>query len=102
MKKAKGYESYAERAKISAAVGSDVVREHFCSMQLWGTPKQIVEKVRARQEILRHPFDLCALFGVGGMDWGVLEDCIKLMGRKVIPELKKLTQRPAFKVARSA
>jgi alkanesulfonate monooxygenase SsuD/methylene tetrahydromethanopterin reductase-like flavin-dependent oxidoreductase (luciferase family) len=102
LKKAKGYEDYAERAKLSAAVGTDAVREHFCSMQLWGTPKQIVEKVRARQEVLRHPFDLCALFGVGGMDWGVLEDCIKLMGRKVIPELKKLTQKPAFKVARSA
>jgi alkanesulfonate monooxygenase SsuD/methylene tetrahydromethanopterin reductase-like flavin-dependent oxidoreductase (luciferase family) len=102
LKKAKGYEDYAERAKMSAAVGSEVVREVFCSMQLWGTPKQILEKIRAREEMLGHPFDLCALFGVGGMDWDVLEECIKLMGRKVIPELKKLTQKSAFKVARSA
>jgi hypothetical protein len=76
-------------------------------MQLWGTPKQVVEKVRARQEVLGHPFDLCALFGVGGMAWDVLEDCIKLMGREVIPELKKLKDYNAqegrsFKAARSA
>jgi alkanesulfonate monooxygenase SsuD/methylene tetrahydromethanopterin reductase-like flavin-dependent oxidoreductase (luciferase family) len=102
MKKAKGYEAYVERAKMAAAVGPEVIREVFANMQLWGTPKQVVEKVRARQEALGHPFDLCCLFGVGGMDWGVLEDCIKLMGRKVIPELKKLTEKPAFKVARSA
>jgi len=53
-----------------------------------GHAEQIIEKLRARRELLDHPIDLCATFGVGDMSREDTAAGIKLFGEKVLPVIQ--------------
>jgi alkanesulfonate monooxygenase SsuD/methylene tetrahydromethanopterin reductase-like flavin-dependent oxidoreductase (luciferase family) len=88
----KGYEKYAEDAAVLQEVGENAAIEAFIEAQAWGTPEQIIEKMRHRVEVAG---DISALFGVSyaGMPYGKVQESLELLGTKVVPELKKLTPK---------
>jgi len=88
LKTAKGYEAYAQSAELLKGIPDDIARRGYVDLQLWGTPKQIIEKLRARRELLDHPIDLCATFGVGDMSREDTAAGIKLFGEKVLPVIQ--------------
>lgn len=101
LKTAKGYEAYAQSAEQLKGVSDEMARRGYIDLQLWGTPKQVIEKLRARRELLEHPIDLCATFGVGDMPRAETEACIKLFAEKVLPTIQAW-DRPAARAASAA
>ena len=98
LKSAKGYEAYVKGVEAAKAIGADAARQGYIDLQLWGTPSQIVEKVRARRELLDHPFDLCALINVGDMPAQLVEDTVRLFAREVMPVLRKFDEHTETRV----
>lgn len=87
LKQVRGYEAHAEAGDITRA-NRDAARKNYVELQAYGTPKQILEKLAARRSALRHPFDLCCSFGLGGVPAEEAERGIGLFGREVLPVLK--------------
>ena len=54
-KQAKGYESYGSAVDLLQAIGLEKLCEMYLGVQAWGTPDQIIERLRARRELHRRP-----------------------------------------------
>jgi alkanesulfonate monooxygenase SsuD/methylene tetrahydromethanopterin reductase-like flavin-dependent oxidoreductase (luciferase family) len=80
----KGYESYAEAAKLA----EDDQRTAYINISLHGTPADVLEKLRERRRVLDHPFDLCALVDIGDIPFSVAQDCIRLIGETIVPVVR--------------
>jgi len=82
----KNYEHYQQQA---ATYDEDGVVDLFLSMQVYGTPEQCYERVRAMHET----FDICgnvSAFKFAGMPYEDAQASLRLYAREVMPELKKL------------
>jgi alkanesulfonate monooxygenase SsuD/methylene tetrahydromethanopterin reductase-like flavin-dependent oxidoreductase (luciferase family) len=82
-----GYEYYAGIAKNIAKHGLDKFNGFLADLQIWGTPEQVVEKLRKYVSYL----DVGALLTTlcyGGMPPEVARANYDLFVRKVLPELK--------------
>ena len=82
----KNYEHYQQQA---ATYDEDGVVDLFLSMQVYGTPEQCYERVRAMHET----FDICgnvSAFKFAGMPYEDAQASLRLYAREVLPELKKL------------
>jgi len=85
-KEAKGYESYGSAVDLLKAIGLEKMCEMYLGVNAWGTPEQILEKLRQRREIIG-PFDLTACFRYSGLP---LEDAARSMrtfAAEVLPTL---------------
>ena len=87
-KRAKGYEHYATAADAFRAVGLENAAKVYCSVQTWGTPEMILEKLRARRELLGE-FELNCIARYGGMPHEEAERSLRLFAREVLPELAR-------------
>jgi hypothetical protein len=87
-KDAKGYEHYANAADAFKAVGLEVAVKTYCGVQTWGTPEQILTKLRWRRELLGD-FELNLICNYGGMPQDQMEASVSLFAEQVLPELKK-------------
>ena len=83
----KGYELYADAGQALRAVGAENSARIYCGIQTWGTPEQILDKLRARRELLGD-FDLSLICHYGGMPVEVAERSIRLFAERVLPALK--------------
>ena len=59
----------------------------YCGIQAFGTPEQLVEKLRSRRELLGE-FDLLVIPHYGGMPLELAEQSLRLFAEKVIPALR--------------
>jgi alkanesulfonate monooxygenase SsuD/methylene tetrahydromethanopterin reductase-like flavin-dependent oxidoreductase (luciferase family) len=82
----KGYESYAAGAALVQKLGLEESARRFVAINNYGTPDQVVERVRRRREVIG---DYVALFGVsfGGLDYQKVHDSCTLLGEKVLPQI---------------
>ncbi len=87
-KDAKGYDHYATASDLFKQVGVDVSAKTYCGVQCWGTPEQILEKLRWRKELLGD-FELNCIAYYGGMSVETMESSVSLFAREVLPELKR-------------
>jgi alkanesulfonate monooxygenase SsuD/methylene tetrahydromethanopterin reductase-like flavin-dependent oxidoreductase (luciferase family) len=85
--RAKGYEFYASAAELFAAVGVETAARTYCSIQTWGTPDQILEKLHGRRELIGD-FDVVLISKYGGMPFEVAERSLRLFAREVLPALR--------------
>jgi alkanesulfonate monooxygenase SsuD/methylene tetrahydromethanopterin reductase-like flavin-dependent oxidoreductase (luciferase family) len=85
-KQAKGYEHYATASDLFRQVGLQTAADTYCSVQTWGTPEQILEKLRRRRELLGD-FELSCIVNYGGLPFEEVERSLRLFGREVLPEL---------------
>ena len=53
-----------------------------------GTPEQVIEKYRARWELLG-PFEAAPAFRFGGIPFAEAEASMRLFAREVLPELQR-------------
>jgi len=84
--KTKGYAHYATASELFRAVGVETSVDTYCSVQTWGTPEQILDKLAARRELVG-AFELNAIVNYGGMPFDQCEASVRLFAEKVIPEL---------------
>jgi alkanesulfonate monooxygenase SsuD/methylene tetrahydromethanopterin reductase-like flavin-dependent oxidoreductase (luciferase family) len=96
----KGYDFYHRVGQHIERHGADRAAAQFVELMPFGTPEQVIDKVR---RIHRHVGNsgLLATFSFGGMPYETAERSLRLFATAVLPELKKIDVRPpAF--ARSA
>ena len=87
-KQARGYEYYASSMEMFKAVGVEVAADTYCQIQAWGTPKELLEKIRWRRELLGE-FELNCIVNYGGMSIEEAESSMQLFSREVLPELHR-------------
>ena len=87
-KHAKGYDHYATAGELFKQVGVETAARVYCGVQTWGTPDAILEKLRARRELLGD-FELDLISYYGGMPVELAERSIRLFADKVLPELHR-------------
>lgn len=84
-----GYERYAEQAEALREAGLDKASEAFAASGLWGTPEQIISKLRAIRDVLGR-FELIVLPSFGGMPYEHAEASLRLFAREVMPAARRL------------
>lgn len=97
----KGYEYYSRLNETIEQMGIDGMARFFMDLQVWGTPEQCLEKIRD----IHSRTDCCGFTGVfsyAGMPLEVGRANQSLFAKEVLPELKKLGQRPAFEIEEDA
>ncbi len=87
-KSAKGYEHYANAVDLFRQVGMEKAARTYCSVQAWGTPEMILEKLRRRRELLGE-FELNLIANYGGMPFEEVERSLGLFAAEVLPELHR-------------
>ena len=84
----KGYEFYGNAGDALRAVGLENSAKIYTGIQAWGTPEQLIEKLRSRRELLGD-FELSLICHYGGMPVEVAEQSIRLFASEVLPELHR-------------
>jgi len=85
-KSAKGYDYYATAGELFREVGLDTAVQTYCDVQTYGTPEQIVDKLRKRRRLLGD-FELNMIVNYGGMPFNEMRDSVELFAEEVLPEL---------------
>jgi alkanesulfonate monooxygenase SsuD/methylene tetrahydromethanopterin reductase-like flavin-dependent oxidoreductase (luciferase family) len=83
----KGYELYANAAQALRAIGLEKTNDTYLSIQTWGTPRQILERLEARKRLLGG-FELLVISRYGGMRVEDAEGSLRLFAEQVLPELR--------------
>ncbi len=84
----KGYQAYGEVADFLREHGFDKYVQSFLASNAYGTPDQMIEKFRARYEVIGS-FELATCFRFGGIPGDEAEASMRLFAKEVIPELKR-------------
>jgi alkanesulfonate monooxygenase SsuD/methylene tetrahydromethanopterin reductase-like flavin-dependent oxidoreductase (luciferase family) len=87
-KTTKGYEFYGNASDGLRAVGLESSARIYTGIQAWGTPEQLIEKLRHRRELLGD-FDLSLIVHYGGMPAELAEQSMRLFAQEVLPELHR-------------
>jgi alkanesulfonate monooxygenase SsuD/methylene tetrahydromethanopterin reductase-like flavin-dependent oxidoreductase (luciferase family) len=85
-KRAKGYESYGNAVDLMRAIGLEKLCDMYLAVNVWGTPEQIVDKLRARTEIVGD-HDLTCCFRFAGLPYDQAEAGMRLFAAEVLPAL---------------
>ncbi len=89
LSRTRGYEYYGKMSEMVNKYGSKGVTEFFLSLQVWGTPRQCVDKVMAIRERVGCD-SYVGVFSYAGMPYDDAERSMRLFAAKVMPELKKV------------
>jgi alkanesulfonate monooxygenase SsuD/methylene tetrahydromethanopterin reductase-like flavin-dependent oxidoreductase (luciferase family) len=81
-----GYASYAASSATLRELGPEKAAEKFVSVNAWGTPQQILDKLHARWQIIG-PFEEMVQPSYGGLAREDAEKSLRLFAEKVLPEL---------------
>ena len=84
----KGYESYAGAAGALRRMGASGFLDGFLSATASGTPEQVIEKYRARRELMG-PFEAAPAFRFGGIPYAEAESSMRLFAAEVLPVIKQ-------------
>ena len=82
----KGYERYGAQASALREIGFDKYVTGFLASNAYGTPNQILDKLRARYEVVG-PFDMATCFRYGGIPFDQAQASMKLFAERIIPEI---------------
>ncbi len=82
----KGYTGYGKQAEYLREHGFEKFIDGFLAANSYGTPGQMIDRFRARREIIG-PFELATCFRFGGLDPEAVEASIRLFAAEVLPEL---------------
>lgn len=93
-KGAKGYESYGNAVDLMKAIGLDKLCEMYLGVNAWGTPDQIIERLRERQEVIGD-YDLTACFRFAGLPYDDAERSMRTFAAEVMPVLRADRERVA-------
>ena len=87
--KTKGYEFYAQmsQATQAAANGPDQMTEMYLDLQVWGTPKMCVERIRSTCERMQSE-TFTGVFSYAGMPYADAEKNLRLFASRCLPELQ--------------
>jgi alkanesulfonate monooxygenase SsuD/methylene tetrahydromethanopterin reductase-like flavin-dependent oxidoreductase (luciferase family) len=83
-KDAKGYESYGSAVDLMKAIGLEKLCAMYLDVNVWGTPDQIIERLRARREVVGD-HDLTCCFRYAGLPYADAEASMGLFARDVLP-----------------
>ncbi|MDY7105077.1 MAG: LLM class flavin-dependent oxidoreductase [Actinomycetota bacterium] len=86
----KGYEAYAGASGALRRMGASGFLEGFLDATAHGTPEQVIEKYRARWELLG-PFEAAPAFRFGGIPYEEAEASMRLFAAEVLPEIRSWT-----------
>lgn len=86
-KHAKGYESYGNAVDLLRAIGLDAMCDMYLGVQAWGTPDDIIDKLRARREVIGE-FDLTCCFRYAGLPYEDAERSMRTFAERVLPALR--------------
>lgn len=84
----KGYEAYAGAAGALRRMGSTGFLNGFLDATCYGTPQQIIDKYRARLDLLG-PFEAAPAFRFGGIPFDEAQASMALFAAEVLPELHR-------------
>lgn len=87
-----GYTAYQAGADAIREAGLEAAAEGFVQSQLWGTPEEIVEGWTKRVEKTGELRPAMAV-SYAGMPFELVEESLRLIGSKVVPELRKVTAK---------
>lgn len=87
LKHAKGYESYADAVDLFKAVGLESMADAYLEVNVWGTPDQIVRRLKARRDLVGD-FDLTLCFRYAGLPYEDAANSMKLFAAEVMPALR--------------
>jgi len=87
-KDTKGYEHYGTAADAISAMGLDKMAEMYAGVNTFGTPDEIVEKIRGQKEILGVDHDVLVIPKYGSMSQEEAEHSLALFAREVVPRLR--------------
>jgi len=85
-----GYQAYQAGADAIKEAGLEAAAEGFVQSQLWGTPEQIIEGWKQRVEMTGELRPAMAV-SYAGMPFDLVENSLRLIGEKVVPELHKVS-----------
>jgi hypothetical protein len=83
-----GYASYASASQLFRQVGLEPAARAYCSFNSYGTPEQLVEKLRRRRALIGD-FELNVIAHYGGMAPDEAEASLRLFAEEVLPELHR-------------
>ncbi len=89
LKQAKGYESYGNSVDLLRAIGLDKLCDMYLGVNVWGTPEQIVDRLRARREVVGD-HDLTCCFRYAGLPFEDAEASMKLFATDVLPVVSEV------------
>jgi alkanesulfonate monooxygenase SsuD/methylene tetrahydromethanopterin reductase-like flavin-dependent oxidoreductase (luciferase family) len=88
----KGYENYVAQAQGAKDAGEQAIAEEFMKVQVWGSPKMCLEKIRhIREQVGCGRF--IGIFRYADMPFAEAERNMRSFATTVLPELKKLPAR---------
>jgi hypothetical protein len=85
-KSARSYESYGSAVDLLRDIGLDKLGEMYLEVQAWGTPDDVIGKLRARRELLGD-FDLNGCFRYAGLELEAAERSMRTFAEHVVPAL---------------
>ncbi|HEX4109969.1 MAG TPA: LLM class flavin-dependent oxidoreductase [Solirubrobacteraceae bacterium] len=85
-----GYQAYQAGADMIKEVGLQAAVEGFIQSQCWGTPEQMVEKIKRRIEVYGHEIRAALAVSYAGMPFDTVQASLDLIGEKVVPVLHEL------------
>lgn len=85
--KTEGYQGYGQQAELLKNIGFDKYVEGFLASNAYGTPDQMLEKFKARYDIIGS-FELATCFRFGGIPFEEAQASMQMFASKVLPELK--------------
>ena len=93
----KGYEYYGAMQGMLQAGAEDALTDMFIDLQVWGTPEQCLDKVRAIRDRVRNDTVVCA-FKFGGLPYADAERSMRLFARAVRPRVLELSETPTLQL----
>lgn len=85
----KGYDFYHRVGKHIQRTGADQAAAQFTELMPFGTPEQVLEKVRFIHQHIGNSA-LVGTFSYAGMPYDMAERSLRLFAREVLPELQRL------------
>ena len=86
----KGYERYGAQASVLKEIGFEKYVDGFLASNAYGTPNQILDRLRERYEIVG-AFDMATCFRYGGIPYDQTKASMKLFAETILPEVKSWT-----------
>ncbi len=94
----KSYANYSGAKAAADAIGVDAMVKAFVDSNVWGTPKQILDKYEERRAIIGD-FQASATFSFSGMTFDEVKNSMTIYATKVMPELRRWSSRDSKKQA---
>ena len=80
------------------AAGMEAIADEYLASQTWGTPEQILEKIRTRRAILGD-YDVLLVMRFAGLPYEILERSLRTFATEVMPELRSWSNADSIAAA---